>query len=335
MTRPRVSVVITTYNSARYLPETLESVFAQSYPEVEVIVVDDGSRDDTAALARGFGDRIRLFERPHEGLGPARAAGMAAATGEYIACLDSDDLWDPDALTVQVEVATRNPASGLIVSAGVTFGDPNEPSRSLFDYEGDEMFAGPDQQEVTGWFHREFAVGNRVACPAQTLIPRAVCEAIGPVCTTPNGIQDYDYYLRIARSYPITFHRAVLAYWRFRPDSLSGDVDERPLRWTSTSAAVLARERAIGPPEVRAYLNAGYHAHVRRATGAARDTLLVGARPNPDDLAVLYRSARWHPNVLATRLVLALPPPLGSAVTRAARTSARRIERARARTRGR
>ncbi len=109
MTRPRVSVVITTYNTGRYLPETLESVFAQSYPAAEVIVVDDGSTDDSVDRARAFGDRVQSIPRPHEGLGPARNAGIAASTGDHLAFLDSDDLWDPDTLRVQVDVAT--PAS--------------------------------------------------------------------------------------------------------------------------------------------------------------------------------------------------------------------------------
>jgi glycosyltransferase involved in cell wall biosynthesis len=326
-------VVITTYNTARYLPETLESVFAQSHPAIEVIVVDDGSTDDSVARAREFGDRVQVIERSHAGLGPARAAGIAAASGEYVACLDSDDLWVPDALAVQVGVAVRHPASGLVVADGVAFAHPVEPDRPLFGAEVEELFAGPDQQEVTGWFHRELAMGNRVACPAQTLIPRAVCDAVGPVCSMPNGVQDYDYYLRIARSFPITFHRAALARWRFRPDSRSGDVDERALRWTSMSVEVLARERAAATPATRGYVDAGYHAHVRRATGAARDTLLRGATPDPDDLATLYRSAPWHPNVLATRLALALPPRAGRAVARVARTSARAAERVRHRLR--
>ena len=329
MTRPRVSVVITTYNTGRYLPETLESVFAQTYPDVEVIVVDDGSTDDTAARAREFGDRIRLLERPHGGLGPARAAGMAASTGDYFACLDSDDLWDPEALAVQVDVATRHPESGLIVTDGRTYENPHEPDQSLFVTEADELFADPEQQEVTGWFHQEFAMGNRVACPAQAFIPRPVYEAIGPVCMTPNGIQDFDYYLRIARSYPITFHRANLVRWRFRPDSQSGDVDERPLRWTSTSAEVMARELAAATPETRAYVRAGYLAHVRRSAGAARDTVLAGGRPEPEYLGILYRNAGWNPVVLATRAILALPPSAGRAVSRAARTSKRTVEQVR------
>ena len=111
-----------------------------------------------------------------EGWVSARAVGIAHATGEYVACLDADDLWDPDALTVQVDVATRNPASGLVVSDGIAFDHPEDPDLSLFSTEADELFADPGQQELTGWFHREFTMVNRVACPAQTLVPR---------CATP------------------------------------------------------------------------------------------------------------------------------------------------------
>ena len=215
-----------------------------------MVVVDDGSTDETVACARTFGDRIRLLKRPHGGLGPARAVGIAASTGDYIASLDSDDLWDPQTLAVQLDVATRHPTSGLIVTDGTTFGNPHEPDRSLFTGEADDLFISPEQHEITGWFHREFTMGNRVACPAQTLVPRAVCDAVGPHLHDPErhpGLR-----LLPPGSHVRTRSRSTaprLARWRFRPDSQSGDVDERALRWTTTSVAVLARELAVAGPE--------------------------------------------------------------------------------------
>jgi glycosyltransferase involved in cell wall biosynthesis len=329
VTRPRVSVVITTYNTGRYLPETLESVFAQTHPAAEVIVVDDGSTDDSVEVARGYGDRITSIARPHGGLGAARNAGIDASTGDHLAVLDSDDLWDPDTLRVQLEVAARHPESALIAADGVAFGVPGEADRPLFAMQLDHPFSGTDQEELTGLFHREFVAGNRIACPAQTLLPRWVHDALGPVCATPNGAQDYDYYLRITRSFPITFHRARLARWRFRVDSMSGAREDRRLRWAAQGVNVLAREREAATPAAKDYVDAAFHEQVRHTMAFARASLLAGHRPDPDDLDLVYRVAPRDPRVLGTRAILALPPAVGRGVTRGAHTAWGAVRRAR------
>ena len=330
MTRPRVSVVITTYNTGRYLPETLESVFAQSHPAAEVIVVDDGSSDDSVERAREFGDRVESIALPHMGLGPARNVGIAASTGDFLAFLDSDDLWSPDALEVQVAVAARYPASGLVVADGVTFGEADQPGRALYGEGTNELFPSADVDEVTGRFHRELATGNRIACPAQTLLPRWAYDAVGPVCATPNGAQDYDYYLRLARSFPITFHRAVLARWRYRADSMSGaSADERRLRWTCQALGVLAREREWTTGEMLSYVDAAFRGKVRRAALLALENLADGNRPDRDDLEILYGAAPRDLSVLAARAALALPPAVGREIARGALSSWRAAKRVR------
>jgi GT2 family glycosyltransferase len=95
----RVSVIIPAYNAAAFLPATLRSIFAQSSPPGEIIVVDDGSTDDTIAVARSFG--VRVIALTNGGPSAARNAGMRAATGEYVAFLDADDLWAPEKLAMQ------------------------------------------------------------------------------------------------------------------------------------------------------------------------------------------------------------------------------------------
>ena len=317
MTRPLVSVVITTYNTGRYLPETLESVFAQSYPAAEVIVVDDGSSDDSVARAREFGDRIRLIARPHAGLGPARDAGIAASTGDFLAFLDSDDLWAPEALAVQLDVAARHPASGLIVADGVGFGTPDESNDSLLDPAMSALVAEADHHESTGQFHREFVTRNWIVCPAQTLV-----AALGPTtrwdrcAPNPTAPRTTTTTCASRAFFPMTFHGAVLARWRFRADSMSGGPDERHFRWACQALGVLARERDDGPSESRHDVVAAIRATLRRGSGLARRAVSDGRRPDPDDLDILYRAAPWNPYVLATRALLALPPTLGREVSR-------------------
>ena len=104
-----VSCVIPVYNGARYLAESIESVLAQEYRPLEVIVVDDGSTDGTGAVLDAFGDRIRSFRQENGGPSVARNRGMEMSRGEFIAFLDADDLWVPDKLRLQLDAMEARP----------------------------------------------------------------------------------------------------------------------------------------------------------------------------------------------------------------------------------
>lgn len=109
MSLPIVSVIIPCYRQAHYLPAALESVFAQTYLSVEIVVVNDGSDDDTEVVARRYADRIRYVWKPNGGLSSARNAGIAAATGDYLLFLDADDLLHPDAISRLIEAVQHRP----------------------------------------------------------------------------------------------------------------------------------------------------------------------------------------------------------------------------------
>src|SRR5215510_10206142 len=99
---PRVSAIIPTYNYARYVAAAVESVLAQNFKDLEIVVIDDGSTDDTIDALRPFGERIRYIPQEHGGLAAARNAGIRSSRGQYLAFLDSDDLWLPDKVSMQV-----------------------------------------------------------------------------------------------------------------------------------------------------------------------------------------------------------------------------------------
>lgn len=103
MNRPTVSVIIPVYNGERYLAEAIESVLAQTYRPIEIIVVDDGSTDGSAHIAKGYGSPVRYFFQSNRGTGAARNRGVGLAVGNFLAFLDQDDLWVADKLTVQME----------------------------------------------------------------------------------------------------------------------------------------------------------------------------------------------------------------------------------------
>jgi glycosyltransferase involved in cell wall biosynthesis len=108
-----VSVVIPAYNAARTLGEAIESALAQDFPGKEIIVVNDGSTDSTAAVLRTYGDRIRVIEQKNRGQSAARNAAIAAAGGEYLAFLDSDDYWLPGRISATVDALQADRAAGL------------------------------------------------------------------------------------------------------------------------------------------------------------------------------------------------------------------------------
>src|SRR3990172_7360951 len=118
---PKVSVIIPTYNREKYIVETLQSVFEQTFTDYEVIVIDDGSTDNTSVVLKPYLDRIVYIRKPNGGQGSARNVGIKKAKGEYIAFLDSDDLWLPEKLEIQVRYLDGHPEAGLVFTDMVIF----------------------------------------------------------------------------------------------------------------------------------------------------------------------------------------------------------------------
>src|SRR6266550_7359975 len=111
--RVKASVVIPTYNRGRVVGEAIESALGQRHRELEILVVDDGSTDDTAERVAGFRDRrLRYIRREHAGVSSARNAGIAVASGDLVSFLDSDDLWKPDKLGADIDALARYPSAG-------------------------------------------------------------------------------------------------------------------------------------------------------------------------------------------------------------------------------
>lgn len=120
---PAVSVVIPVFNRAALLPEAIDSVVAQTLPDHEIIVVDDGSTDDIAAIVRPYGDRVRYLRTTHGGVAHARNVGVGAARGRYLTCLDSDDRLYPYALELQVRLLDRYPEAAFVCAEMSGFDD--------------------------------------------------------------------------------------------------------------------------------------------------------------------------------------------------------------------
>jgi glycosyltransferase involved in cell wall biosynthesis len=110
---PQVSVVIPAYNCAAYVGQAVDSVLRQTYTDWEIIVVDDGSRDDTKLILEQYGDRIRYIYQQNQGVSIARNRGIELARGEFIAFLDADDYFLPDKIAAQIAVFAAQPNLGI------------------------------------------------------------------------------------------------------------------------------------------------------------------------------------------------------------------------------
>jgi glycosyltransferase involved in cell wall biosynthesis len=109
-----VSVIIAVYNGERYLAEAIDTVLAQTYQPIEIIVIDDGSTDNSAPVAQQFAQRIRYFYQPNAGLGAARNAGVEVSQGDYLSFLDADDLWIENKIALQMALFQSNPEADLV-----------------------------------------------------------------------------------------------------------------------------------------------------------------------------------------------------------------------------
>ncbi len=117
---PTVSAIITSYNNAPYLAEAIESVLCQDYQPREILVIDDGSTDDTKRVTESFGDQVHYFYKPNGGASSARNSGILLAKGQWIAFLDGDDRWRPGKLRRQLSLLEKAPEAAVVYARSAT-----------------------------------------------------------------------------------------------------------------------------------------------------------------------------------------------------------------------
>lgn len=216
--QPLVSVVMPAYNTARFIKDAIDSVLEQDYPALELIVIDDGSTDGTVELLHHYGDRIRLITQSNKGAGAARNQGLQAARGEFIAFLDSDDVWLPGKIAAQVSHLQQHPDIGLVFSRWGRW----EP-----DQMGDFTPPKLDEQatdtppgivpERSGWLYNRLLFGSALHT-ITVVLRRSLAQQIGPFDTRLKRGQDYDYWIRASRQTQIHQLNRVFALYRLHGD---------------------------------------------------------------------------------------------------------------------
>jgi glycosyltransferase involved in cell wall biosynthesis len=232
---PLFSVIIPCYNRAGLIGATLDSVLAQTFTDFEVVVVDDGSTDGTPEVVVGFGARVKLLRQANRGPGPARNLGIAAAGGEYVAFLDSDDLWFPWTLATFADVIRRHGGPAFIAGENVRFREASElaqyaPSAADYRVYPDYYASSPEA----------------LSFPTPAAAVRATTlKAVGGFTDEKVNAEDSDLWLRLGTAPGFVFVAAppVLAY-RLTAGSAISDLD----RSFAGVAALIRCERGGGYP---------------------------------------------------------------------------------------
>ena len=187
---PLVSVIIPTYNRAWTLPDAIDSVLEQTYQPFELIVVDDGSSDNTSALLAGYSPRLTVIRQENAGVSAARNTGIEQATGEFLAFLDSDDRWLPQKLARQIDFFRRHP-DALICQ-----------TEEIWVRNGLRVNPGKRHQKKSG----DIFIPSLSLClvsPSAVMLRRTLFDEIGNFDENLPACEDYDLWLRVSARHPV------------------------------------------------------------------------------------------------------------------------------------
>jgi glycosyltransferase involved in cell wall biosynthesis len=237
-----VSVIIPTYNCARYVNTAIQSVLEQSYSNTEIIVVDDGSTDETRDVIQSFKKEIVYIHQENKGLPGARNRGIQEASGEYVAFLDADDLWRKDKLEIQAQVLESFPSVYLVFSDFSVFDENGYKEQSYF-YKGfpffheykftlNDIFPNkfqicsdryPDEVQIFhGHIARYLFCGNFIL-PSSVLIRKSAIDHLGGFDESYKIAEETEFFLRLCTSYDVAYvDRPLVDYLVKRAGNLTG-----------------------------------------------------------------------------------------------------------------
>lgn len=285
MRTSQVSIIIPCFNQAHYLPSAIASAHQQTVAPLEIIVVDDGATDGTAAVAQGLGATV--LRQANAGLSAARNAGLASAKGEFVVLLDADDELLPQALAVGAAVLASRPEASAAVGRC-----------QAMDAEG-RVLPVQHHSVQPADLYRQWLSKNFVWTPGAAMFRREALRASGGFPRGLDPVADYAVYLRLARTGTVVLHDAEVARYRQHDASMSRD----PLLMLRMTLEVLRRERHAAPPQLAPEIRRGARAwrawygerivqHLRRDWRAGRR----GTRQGRELMALLRHAPAlvWH-----------------------------------------
>jgi hypothetical protein len=212
VTCPQVSVIVPAYNAEATLPDTVDSIQRQTFQDFELIVIDDGSTDGTLVWLRSvFDSRLQVFSYSNGGLTVARNRGIERSRGEFISFIDSDDLWTPDKLALQLQALRQSPEAALAYSW-----------TAFLDQHGDFLFA-KEASYCEGDVYAELLRHCFVANGSNILVRTTCARAVGGFDTALPRAADWDFYLRIAARWRFAVVPRYQILYRISDRAMSAD----------------------------------------------------------------------------------------------------------------
>lgn len=295
---PLVSVIIPAYNCARYLPAAIESALAQSYPKTEIIVVDDGSTDETPDLLRKY-PQVTAIRQNNGGLSHARNTGINNARGDYIALLDGDDIWPKDKLQEQMAIIEADPGIGLLFGNARRFADDGWTEAPLFERYGLGAGYFGDARQVIDPLRKLLRMNF---IPVGTVVVKKswLVEA-GLFDEKFRRVEDWDIWLRVALHHPFHFSEKVWKLKRVHSTNLSNDTEKMSIaaievmeKLKREHGAELAKAGIdIHQTLKQSYRNLGYFYLREVHIAEARKALWKGLKLGADPRAALYLAASY------------------------------------------
>jgi len=211
---PLISVIIPSYNYAAYLADAVESCLKQTYRKIEIVVIDDGSTDNTQEVAAGYKDRINYIYQRNSGVSSARNKGLEAAKGEYIAFLDADDYLTDDAIESRFDTFLRDDSIGAVVT-------------ETYSKKGDKLSCQPKYAHdmVSEMFYEDLLLGRFPFATCATLVKGAIARQFRFPVNLSNG-EDVAYFTKIFFSTKVQYLQKPTAVTRWHGDSLRHDTKE-------------------------------------------------------------------------------------------------------------
>ncbi len=217
-----VSVVMPAFNSSRYIAQAIESVLAQGgVGDLEVVVVDDGSTDDTAAIVTALGSRVRLLRQHNQGAAVARNLGVREARGRYIAFLDADDYWYPDKLRGQLDALQDSVARACYGGFRCWYPDADGVHANPLDLRNTPPATAAEVQGAcSGWIYPQL-LEDCIVWTSTVVVERSLLDEVGGFDVSLRKGQDYDLWLRISQRTPWLGIDRTLALYRMHGESIT------------------------------------------------------------------------------------------------------------------
>lgn len=213
-----VSAIMPAYNSSAYIAEAIRSVLDQDYNNLELIVVDDGSSDDTTALARSFGERVTVIQQSNKGPAAARNRGAQEARGELLAFIDSDDVWSPGKVRAQVDYLQAHPDVGVVYGRLIRWLEKEDGTFDPPPAPGSPPTERPVAPDRSGWIYPELLLDS-VIWVVTAMVRRPIWEALGGMDESLRCGEDYDFFIRASRICRMHELDEVLAAYRIHRQS--------------------------------------------------------------------------------------------------------------------